>query len=87
MISLTLTKTERDCLAVNAEDARIAERVSASLRASGYGPLRCVEVAVRARVAVLEGCVPSWFHKQTAQERAMVVPGVHRVVNRIAVAE
>jgi osmotically-inducible protein OsmY len=67
------------------EDLRLAERVERALRATGYGPLRAVEVTVRARAVLLGGRVPSYFLKQVAQVAALAVPGAHQVRNGLEV--
>ena len=63
----------------NPDDLCLAERVERSLRATGYGPLREVQVRVDARTVLLAGRVPSYYLKQVAQATAMAVPGAHRV--------
>jgi osmotically-inducible protein OsmY len=68
------------------EDRRLAERVERALRASGYGPLRALGVAVQARLVILSGPVPSYYLKQVAQAIALTVPGAHAVRNALHVA-
>jgi osmotically-inducible protein OsmY len=67
------------------EDLCVAERVERALRATGYGPLRGVEVSVRSRLVILGGRVPSYYLKQVAQTTAQAVPGVHQVCNNLEV--
>jgi osmotically-inducible protein OsmY len=67
------------------EDLRLAERVARALRATGYGPLRDLEVTVQARLVILGGRVPSYYLKQVAQTTALAVPGAHQVRNDLAV--
>ena len=67
------------------DDLRLAERVERALRATGYGPLRAVNVAVHARLVVLGGRVPSYYLKQVAQTTAQSVPGAHQVRNDLDV--
>ena len=57
----------------------LAERVERALRATGYGPLRGVEVTVHARYVILGGRVPSYYLKQVAQTTALAVPGVRHL--------
>jgi osmotically-inducible protein OsmY len=73
--------------ALNADEGevRLAERVERALRATGYGPLRGIEVTVRARLVILGGRVPSYHLKQVAQTAALAVPGAHQVRNELAV--
>jgi osmotically-inducible protein OsmY len=67
------------------EDLRLAEAVERALRATGYGPLRRVEVTVHARLVILAGRVPSYYMKQVAQTTALAVPGTHQIRNDLEV--
>jgi osmotically-inducible protein OsmY len=67
------------------EDLRLAERVERALRATGYGPLRGIQVRVQARLVILGGRVPSYYLKQVAQAAALAVPGAHQVRNDVEV--
>jgi osmotically-inducible protein OsmY len=67
------------------EDLDLAERVGRALAASGYGPLRDLEVTVQARLVILAGRVPSYYLKQVAQATALAVRGVERVRNDLEV--
>ena len=67
------------------EDLDLAERVGRALRATGYGPLRVIEVTVHARVVILEGRAPSYYLKQVAQTTALAVPGAQQVRNDLEV--
>jgi osmotically-inducible protein OsmY len=67
------------------EDLRLAERVDRALRATGYGPLRDIEVTVHERLVILAGHVPSYHLTQLAQATAQAVPGVHQVCNELEV--
>ncbi len=71
--------------APNPDDLRLAERVGRALRATGYGPLRDVEVTARARLVVLRGRVPSYYMKQVAQTIALAVAGAQDVRNHLDV--
>ena len=64
---------------------RLLERVERALRATSYGPLRRIEVAVHARLFRLAGRVPSYYLKQIAQTVALAVPGNHLVRNNLEV--
>jgi osmotically-inducible protein OsmY len=68
------------------EDLRLAERIERALRATGYGPLRDIDVTVHARTVILEGRVPSYYLKQVAQVTAFAVPGTIQVLNTLAVS-
>ena len=67
------------------EDFCLAERVERALRATGYGPLRGIEVSVDARLVILGGRVPSYYLKQVAQTTALAVPGVRHLRNDLDV--
>jgi osmotically-inducible protein OsmY len=67
------------------EDLGLAERVERALRATGYGPLRGIEVTVQARLVILGGRVPSYYLKQVAQTTALGVPGARQVRNDLGV--
>ncbi|HTU23560.1 MAG TPA: BON domain-containing protein [Gemmataceae bacterium] len=66
-------------------DQDLAERVERALRATGYGPLRFVEVSVQAQLVILAGRVPSYYLKQIAQTAVQAVPGTHQVRNDLEV--
>src|SRR5262245_7367383 len=68
------------------EDLRQVERVERALRATGYGPLRGIEVTVHARLVILGGRVPSYHLKQVAQSAAMAVTGTGQVRNDLDVS-
>jgi osmotically-inducible protein OsmY len=68
------------------EDFCLAERVERALCATGYGPLREVEVTVHARLVILGGRVPSYYLKQVAQAAALTVPGARHLRNDLDVA-
>ena len=56
-----------------------------ALRATGYGPLRVIEVTVHARVVILEGRAPSYYLKQVAQATALAVAGARQARNDLDV--
>ncbi len=67
------------------EDLVLAERVWRALCATGYGPLRGIEVTAQARLVSLAGRIPSYYLKQLAQTTALAVPGVQEVRNDLEV--
>jgi osmotically-inducible protein OsmY len=69
------------------EDFCLAERVERALCATGYGPLRDIEVTAHARLVILGGRVPSYYLKQVAQATALAVPGARHVRNDLDVTE
>jgi osmotically-inducible protein OsmY len=66
-------------------DLDLAARVGCALRATGYAPLRGVEVTVHARLVILRGQVPSYHLFQVAQATALAVPGAQEVRNDLEV--
>jgi osmotically-inducible protein OsmY len=68
------------------EDLWLAEQVERALCATGYGPLRGIEVTVQARLVKLRGRVPSYYLKQIAQTTALAVPGARQVRNDLDVS-
>lgn len=66
-------------LTLSPEDLRLAERVERALCATGYAPLRGVQVTVHAGLVVLRGRVPTYYLKQVAQATALSIPGAHQV--------
>jgi osmotically-inducible protein OsmY len=63
----------------------LAECVERLLGATGYGPLRDIQVRVDGRVVFLAGRVPSYYLKQVAQATAMTASGAHQVRNALDV--
>jgi osmotically-inducible protein OsmY len=62
------------------------EQVAQSrLETSAYAALRTVRCAFHQGTLVLRGCVPTYFHKQLAQEAIRTAPGVTEIVNHISV--
>lgn len=72
-------------LAQDQEDLCLVGRVERALHATGYGPLRRIEVSVQARLVILAGRVSSYYLKQIAQTVALAVPGIHHVRNELEV--
>jgi osmotically-inducible protein OsmY len=72
-------------LAQGLEDLRLAESVDHALRATGYPPLRAIEVTVQAKLVILGGRIPSYYLKQVAQTTALAVPGVQQIRNDLEV--
>jgi osmotically-inducible protein OsmY len=66
-------------------DLCLVERVERALRATGYSPLRAVEVSVRGQLVILRGRVPSYYMKQLAQAVAMGVAGTRELRNDVDV--
>jgi hypothetical protein len=68
------------------EDHCLAENVERALCATGYGPLRDIDVIVHAHLVILGGRVPSYYLKQVAQMTALAVPGARHVRNDLDVS-
>jgi hypothetical protein len=73
-------------MAQSLEDLHLAERVALALRATGYGPLRGIEVTVQARLVILAGRVPSYYLQRVAQATALAVPRALQVRNDLEVS-
>jgi hypothetical protein len=63
----------------------LAGAIRSALGHSGYSTLKDVACHVTDGVALLRGCVASYYLKQVAQAAAMDAAGVHPIVNRIDV--
>jgi osmotically-inducible protein OsmY len=63
----------------------LVERVERALRATGFPPLREVQVSVCGQLVVLQGRVPSYYMKQLAQAAAMGVAGIGELRNELQV--
>jgi osmotically-inducible protein OsmY len=66
-------------------DLDLAARVGRALRATGYAPLRGVEVTVHELRVILRGHVPNYHLKQVAQGTALAVLGAQEVRNDLEV--
>ena len=66
-----------------AEDLR--SRASAALSRSAHFRTRAVQCRVEAGDVVLSGAVPSWHHKQLAQQAVLGLAGAAGVRNRLQV--
>ena len=70
----------------NAREAARVERAAKSrLESSAYVALKVVECRFRHGTLLLNGDVPTYFHKQLAQEAIRALPGVRRIANHISV--
>ena len=63
----------------------LAEAANERLRNSPYRALRGISCECEQGVVFLRGHLPSFYHKQLAQEAVARVTGVRRVVNEIKV--
>ncbi len=67
-------------------DDMLVAQVERSLRSNGHLPLRCLQIVAHGGFVSLRGTVPSYYLKQLAQEKALSVHGIERVVNDLVVA-
>ena len=70
---------------VYGEEPALPSRIEQALRATGYAPLREVDIRVRGGRVVLRGRVPSYYLKQVAQEAARALAGEHGLQNELEV--
>lgn len=63
----------------------VAKSVQRSLEKSGYHVLRTISFSYKRGVIFLRGQLPTYFHKQLAQEAVRRIDGVTRIVNQIEV--
>ncbi|MFN9718143.1 MAG: BON domain-containing protein [Planctomycetota bacterium] len=68
------------------QDDELVSRVRHRLLACGDWSIRALECGVSDGILTLRGLVPSWFHKQVAQETVRSLSGIRSIVNLIAVA-
>ena len=64
---------------------KMAEAASERLRSSPYRALRAISCECDQSVLLLRGRLPSFYHKQLAQEAVAGVRGVSQVINEIEV--
>ncbi len=64
---------------------KFAEAAGECLRNSPYRALRGVRCECDEGVLLLRGRLPSFYHKQLAQEAVARLPGVSQVINEIEV--
>ncbi|MCC6127492.1 MAG: BON domain-containing protein [Pirellulales bacterium] len=70
----------------HADDSQnVAKSVRSSLEQSAYHVLRTVSFSYEHGVLLLRGQLPTYFHKQLAQEAVRRINGVTRIVNQIEV--
>jgi osmotically-inducible protein OsmY len=63
----------------------VADAATAQLQASAYLSLRRVICTYDEGLLVLRGSVPTYFHKQLAQQAVFGIAGVTQVLNQIEV--
>jgi hypothetical protein len=78
-VPVTLPPTCRDAA------EHLAERAESELRRNGYVALKNIACEYRDGVLVLNGCLPTYYLKQVAQEAVAHLAGIEHVENRIEV--
>lgn len=73
--------------AVDDPDAGLEAIVESALQHSSYSAIRRVRCHIVGGILTLRGQVPTYFLKQVAQSLASKAADVHRLVNRIEVAD
>jgi hypothetical protein len=71
----------------SADAARLAAMVDSVVVTSPYFSQGRLVVATDADCVIVEGEVPSYFHKQMAQETLLRIRGVRRIDNRLRVTK
>ena len=64
---------------------RLSEQIIQVLRATGYLPLRDLDIFAAEGFVILRGRVPSYYLKQVAQAAVLALPGVDAVCNELDV--
>jgi osmotically-inducible protein OsmY len=67
------------------EAARVERAAKSRLEDSAYAAVKAVKCRFRRGTLLLKGNVPTYFHKQLAQEAMRALPGVSQIANRISV--
>ncbi len=82
-VDLDLDRETADC-----PPERIVRQAAARLESSPTfrGRSQWVQFSCQGDCLLLDGCLPSYYLKQLAQEAIREVPGVTRIVNRIVVS-
>ena len=68
-------------------ECRVIEDARSRWTDSGYVALKHISCRCDDGVLVIDGTVPSYYFKQMAQELARSVEGIHRIENRLIVAD
>lgn len=76
----------RESVTPTASRGDLAAEVEMRLQASPHLCLRSVTCDQRERILVLRGRVPSYYHKQLAQELVRQIAGTFAIVNVVEVA-
>lgn len=66
-------------------DSMLAEQVRQAIHQTGYFRLRNISIQVENDTVRLSGWVDCYYLKQLAQQKAMSIDGVRRIVNKLHV--
>jgi osmotically-inducible protein OsmY len=77
--------SRQDEIAVGFEAANMERAAQWRLEASAYTALKAVKCRFHEGTLVLDGRVPTYFHKQLAQEAIRALPGIREIINQISV--
>jgi osmotically-inducible protein OsmY len=75
----------QEAIADGLETANVERAAQWRLEASAYAALKSVKCRFRRGKLLLSGHVPTYHHKQLAQEAIRALPGVSAIVNEISV--
>jgi osmotically-inducible protein OsmY len=85
MITLELPPVEVEVPAPAVRIPDVAERAESELRRNSYVALKNVACEFRDGVLTLNGCLPTYYLKQVAQEAVARLDGIAKIENRIEV--
>jgi osmotically-inducible protein OsmY len=81
----TLDASTAEARPLNVRVSDVVERAESELRRNAYVALKNIACEYREGVLTLNGCLPTYYLKQVAQEAVARLNGVERVDNRIEV--
>jgi osmotically-inducible protein OsmY len=85
MITLELPPVEVEVPAPVVRIPDVVERAESELRRNSYVALKNVACEFRDGVLTLNGCLPTYYLKQVAQEAVARLDGIAKIENRIEV--
>ncbi len=85
LASLVLAATVAACAAPNSEDMKLSSDVEHSINSHPALLTDLLHVQALNHVVYLSGATDTWLERTDAEEFALAVPGVTRVVNNIEV--
>jgi osmotically-inducible protein OsmY len=81
----TLDASPADARPAGMRSADVAERAESELRRNAYVALKNIACEYQEGLLILNGCLPTYYLKQLAQEAVARLHGVERIDNRIEV--